>query len=57
MAKRLYPDVAVFYTNELGLVVVSDKLYPVEARLIVQLITFDGQIINNLTQSITLKPN
>jgi hypothetical protein len=29
MAKRLYPDIAIFYTASSGITVVNDKLYPV----------------------------
>lgn len=29
MAKRLYPDIAIFYTANHGITVINDKLYPV----------------------------
>lgn len=42
MAKRLYPDIAITYTQAQGVTVINDKLYPVEALVIIQLVTFEG---------------
>ena len=41
MAKRLYPDLAIFYAGS-DIFAVNDKLYPVEALAIIQVVTFDG---------------
>jgi beta-mannosidase len=56
MAKRLYPDIAIFYTGN-SISVISDKLYPVDARVIIQLVTFSGEYLLNVTENVHLLPN
>jgi beta-mannosidase len=42
MAKRLYPDISIVYTGMNGVTVINDKLYPVEAKVLIQVVTFSG---------------
>lgn len=41
MAKRLYPDIAIF-THRDEVFAVNDKLYPITSVAKIQVITFDG---------------
>ncbi len=54
MAKRLYPDISIIHTDNHGVTVINDKLYPVKALAIIQLITFDGEYLLNQTETVTL---
>jgi len=42
MAKRSYADIAIVYTRLNGVVAINDKVYPVDAKVLINLVTFDG---------------
>lgn len=48
MAKRLYPDIAIFVAND-KIMVVNDNLYPVNALAIIKVQYFNGTIESNRT--------
>jgi beta-mannosidase len=56
-AKRLYPDIAILYSDRHGVTIINDKFYPVEVMAIIQLITFDGVVLVNETQNVKLAAN
>lgn len=43
MAKRLYPDLAVFYVNS-SVVVVNDNLYAIGGLVVIRVQNFNGVI-------------
>ena len=56
-AKRLYPDIAILNSDRQGVTIINDKFYPVEVMAIIQLITFDGEVLLNETQNVKLAAN
>lgn len=56
MAKRLYPDLAVFYVNG-NVVAVNDNLYGVSALVLIKVQNFNGAVEFNKTVEISLGPN
>ena len=56
-AKRLYPDIAILFSDKHGVTVINDKFYPVEVLVVIQLITFDGEMLINETQTVKLEAN
>ena len=56
MAKRLYPDVAIF-CQQSKVYVINDKLYDVNALAIIKTITFAGKVIKNVEKTVNLKAN
>lgn len=44
MAKRLYPDVAIFTQNN-KIIAVNDKLYDVTALAIIKFFALDGKLL------------
>ena len=56
MAKRLYPDVAMF-TSENKIYAVNDKLYPVEALGVIELYSLDGKSLKKIEKTVSLKAN
>ncbi len=47
MAKRLYPDVAIF-TLKNKVYAVNDKLYDVTALAIIKIVSFSGKVIKKI---------
>lgn len=47
MAKRLYPDVAIFTLNN-KVFAVSDKLYPVNALAIIEFFDLNGKLLHRV---------
>jgi hypothetical protein len=47
MAKRLYPDVAIFTLNN-KIYAVSDKLYPVNALGIIEFFDLNGKLLHRV---------
>jgi|LakMenEpi03Aug12_release.lakeMendotaPanAssembly.Ray.scaffolds.fasta_scaffold397423_1 hypothetical protein len=56
MAKRLYPDVAIYTLNN-KVYVVSDKLYNVSALATIQVISFSGQVLKKIEKEVQLLAN
>lgn len=56
MAKRLYPDVAIFTLNN-KVYAVNDKLYDVNALAIIKFFSFDGKLIKKEEKEVNLKIN
>lgn len=57
MAKRLYPDISIVYTESKGVSIINDKLYPVNVVALIQLVTFDGEYLLNRTETVNLAAN
>lgn len=57
MAKRLYPDISIVYTESKGVSIINDKLYPVNVVALIQLVTFDGEYLLNRTETVSLAAN
>lgn len=45
MAKRLFPNIAIFTDYQNNIFVINDNLYAIEAEAIIRLMSFDGKII------------
>lgn len=56
MAKRLYPDVAIFVIGE-NVYAVSDKLYQVTALAVIQIFNLDGKLVNKIEKEVVLQQN
>lgn len=56
MAKRLYPDIAIF-TLRNKIYAVNDKLYDVTALAIIKFISFSGKVVKKIEKSVELKIN
>lgn len=56
MAKRLYPDVAVFFADG-KVTVVNDNLYPLETVVLIKIQNFNGNTVYNKTLPISLLEN
>lgn len=56
MAKRSYPDVAVFCADG-RVVAVNDNIFAVQALVIVKVQHFNGTLIYSQTQPVSLNPN
>lgn len=56
MAKRLFPDVAVFCAKG-KIVAVNDNLYPVNALVIIKVQNMNGKLAYNKTVDISLMEN
>jgi beta-mannosidase len=56
MAKRLFPDVALFTQND-KVHAVNDKLYEVNALAIIEFFRLDGKLIRKVEKQLKLKPN
>lgn len=56
MAKRLYPDVAIFTQNN-KIFAVNDKLYDVTALAIIKFFALDGKLLKKYEKEITLTAN
>lgn len=57
MAKRLYPDISIVFTESKGVSIINDKLYPVKVVAIIQLVTFDGEYLLSQTETVSLEAN
>ena len=47
MAKRLYPNIAIFCLKNNEIIGINDNLYDVNVIAKIKLMTFDGQILVN----------
>ncbi len=56
MAKRLYPDVAIF-TQSNKVYAINDKLYDVTALAIIKFFALDGRLLKKYEKEIALAPN
>lgn len=56
MAKRLYPDVAMF-VSENRVYAVNDKLYSVESLGVIEFYSLDGKSLKKIEKTVTLKAN
>ena len=56
MAKRMYPDVAIYTLNN-KVHVVSDKLYNISALATIQVISFDGKVLKKVEKEVQLAAN
>ena len=56
MAKRLYPDVAIFTVNN-SIYAVSDKLYPLKALAIIKFFHLNGTLLNFIEKEVELQIN
>lgn len=56
MAKRLYPDVAIFTLNN-KIFAVNDKLYDVTALAIIKFFALDGRLLKKVEKEVSLKLN
>jgi hypothetical protein len=56
MAKRLYPDVAIFTLNG-KIFAVNDKLYDVTALAIIKFFSLDGKLLKKVEKEVNLKIN
>jgi len=56
MAKRLYPDVAIFCVHN-KIVAINDNLYPVNALALTKIQYLNGTLDMKKTYEIELKPN
>lgn len=56
MAKRCYPDVAVF-VDDATVKAINDNLYPLEALVIIKLLKFNGEVVIHKNVSIKLQIN
>ena len=56
MAKRLYPDVAIYTLNN-KVHVVSDKLYKISALATIQGVSFEGKVLKKIEKEVQLAAN
>jgi hypothetical protein len=56
MAKRLYPDVAIYTLNN-KVHVVSDKLYNLTALATIQIVSFSGKVLKKIEKEVKLTAN
>lgn len=56
MAKRLYPDVAVFYAKD-KIIAVNDNLYSTHALVSIKVLNMNGKLAYNKSIDVVLNPN
>lgn len=56
MAKRLYPDVAIFFLKD-RIYAINDKLYPVSALAVVKFFHLNGTLLSKVEKEVPLDAN